>query len=59
MKCEICDQGPPNGPTVFRVNQPGEMPARWRCRAHLGEHEKLLDPQLVDLVGIIGGAADR
>jgi len=37
MKCEICNLGPPNGPTVYRINEPGEMPARWRCREHLDE----------------------
>jgi len=34
-KCEVCGEGPPVGPSVYRVNKPGEMPAHWRCKRHL------------------------
>lgn len=57
MKCEICKQGPPKGPAIYRVNKPGEMPARWRCEKHLTpEQATSVDLQVRELVEIISGA---
>jgi hypothetical protein len=54
MKCEICHEGPPNGPAIHRVNEIGEMPARWRCEKHLTvEQKEALDPEVRELVSII------
>lgn len=53
MKCEICHQGPPNGPAVFRVNPKG-VPGIWRCEAHLTTDQKnKLDGDVLKIVGII------
>lgn len=35
MKCEICDQGPFQGVSVFRVGPTGKPTKQWRCEAHL------------------------
>lgn len=32
--CEVCKKGPDDDVTIFRQNEPGEMPAIWRCREH-------------------------
>jgi hypothetical protein len=54
MKCEICKQGPPNGPPIYRINQPGETPARWRCVAHLTpEQDAAIDPVVRDITETI------
>lgn len=54
MKCEICNQGPPLGPTIHRVNKPGEMPARWRCDGCLtAEQKAAIDPEVKDIVSAI------
>lgn len=34
MNCEICNKGPREGVTVYRVNPKG-VPGIWRCPAHL------------------------
>lgn len=56
--CEVCNTqrelrrgelGPAT--TLFRVNKPGEMPARWRCKEHLGNIA--VDPEVQDIVNII------
>lgn len=54
-KCEICGKGPPDHPiAVYRVNKPGEIPARWRCAAHLtAEQNAALDPEVVAITEII------
>lgn len=33
-QCEMCGKGIPEGVTLFRINKPGEMPARWLCHIH-------------------------
>lgn len=58
MKCEICNQGPPHGPTIHRVNKVGEMPSRWRCDKHLNDEQKAaIDPVVQDIVNILGNDA--
>lgn len=55
MKCEICNQGPPDGPTVHRVNPLGEV-GIWRCEKHLTpEQAARLDPETIRIVKIIEG----
>jgi len=37
MICEVCAKGPAQehgGVTVYRANDPGQVPAIWRCREH-------------------------
>lgn len=49
MKCEICNEGPAtDGRAIFRLNKPGEMPARWACRKHLTESQSKAIPSDVD-----------
>jgi hypothetical protein len=38
-----------DGTTVYRVNEPGKMPAIWACEKHAGN----IDPELKELVEII------
>jgi hypothetical protein len=54
MKCHICGEGPPDGPSIFRVNQPGEMPSVWACRQHLGETP--IADDVNEIVTLIEGA---
>ena len=35
-RCEICNKGPMDGVTVFRVNEKGGSPV-WRCQEHANE----------------------
>lgn len=54
MKCEICNDGPPTGPAVYRVNKPGELPAVWRCEKHLTpQQSSTLDEEVVDVTRAI------
>lgn len=56
MKCEICNDGPPEGPAIYRVNKPGDLPARWRCAKHLTpEQSANVDAQVRDIVETIEG----
>lgn len=60
MKCEVCNQGPPNGPTVYRVNEPGEMPGIWRCRNHVTEEQlSLFDKELKEIVGLLESIPEK
>ncbi len=34
MKCEVCDKGPQEGVTIYRVNPKG-VKGIWRCPLHL------------------------
>lgn len=59
MKCEICNAGPSDGPTIHRINQPGEMPARWRCEQHMNAEQKAaIDPVVKDIVEIVEDERD-
>lgn len=60
MKCEICNEGPPSGPAIYRVNKPGDMPARWRCEKHIAsEQSEMVDPEVRSIVGIIEGGVQK
>lgn len=53
IQCEVCGDGGPLR-TVYRVNQPGEMPARWRCKTHLTfEQEADIDPDVKAITDLI------
>jgi hypothetical protein len=49
MRCEICNQGPAQGVTVYRANAKGQ-PGIWRCGPHRDEPT---DPQTQELVDIL------
>jgi hypothetical protein len=36
MRCEICNQGPAEGVTLYRANAKGQEPI-WRCAPHRAE----------------------
>lgn len=46
MKCHICHQGPPDGPTIYRMNATG-VPGIWACKAHATQP---IDPELLAVV---------
>ncbi len=52
MKCSQCDAGFP----LYRNNPKGEVPADWRCEAHL---DKPLDPELKGIVHDLQDAAQQ
>ncbi len=53
MKCEICNKGPAEGLTVFRVNEKG-VKGIWRCRAHVtSEQADKFDPEVIFITNII------
>lgn len=52
-RCEICHKGPPDGVSLFRVNEKG-VEGIWRCRSHLtSEQADKQDPETIRLVNII------
>ncbi len=52
-RCEICNGGGPEGPTLFRMNEKG-VDGIWRCRGCMTvEQDAALDPELVEIVEII------
>lgn len=53
MKCEVCNQGPMHGVSVFRTNPKGEK-GIWRCEPHL---ETKPDPEVLEIVSIIEEAS--
>lgn len=53
MKCEICNRGPEDGESLFRVNEYG-VKGVWRCHKDLtAEQRANLDPETVKIVDII------
>lgn len=53
MKCEVCNQGPEQGVTLYRVNPTGET-GRWRCPQHLDEGQRQsVDPEVRRIVEIV------
>lgn len=57
MTCHVCKQGPPDGPSIFRVNEPGEMPSVWACREHLGATP--VPPDVDEIVTLIESASAK
>ena len=49
MKCFVCGKGPPNGPSVFRVNAKGQ-PGVWACDEHRRHADKQADPKTIAVV---------
>ena len=39
MKCEVCNQGPAQGTSIYRTTPKGELP-HWRCEFHLPAESK-------------------
>jgi hypothetical protein len=59
MKCEICNNGPQQGVTVFRVNEKGVM-GRWRCREHItNEQANKVHPEVIEIANIIDPPATQ
>lgn len=55
--CATCGRGPApeyGGVTVYRENEPGEMPPIWRCARH---REVPTDPETQRLVDALEGKA--
>ncbi len=57
MNCEICNKGPREGVTVYRVNPKGQQ-GIWRCPAHLtSEQADGIHPETIQVVRLIESAA--
>ena len=53
MKCIVCDKGPMNGITVYRLNKKG-VPGVWACKEHVVNSDRQpLDPELVEQVAVL------
>ncbi len=49
MRCEICDKGPLQGRTVYRINAKG-MKGRWACEEHYKQFDALpIDPTVLKI----------
>ena len=55
-KCFVCQNGPPDGPPVYRVNETG-VDGIWACRAHLPP-TAAVDPQVQSIVDAVSGDSD-
>lgn len=58
--CLTCGRGPEEskgGVTVYRINTPGEMPARWKCHTHLNDEQKKEHLESIGLAQILEGKA--
>lgn len=54
IECSICNKGPFNGVSLFRLGEKGDINAEWRCRVHMSVEQKAeLDPDVDDLVSIL------
>lgn len=53
--CEVCGRGPApeeGGVAVYRQNEPGQMPAVWRCVEHPNAP---IEPEVQELMDAICG----
>lgn len=51
--CEVCEKGPADGKTLYRVNPKG-VPGIWRCPDCLTNAQaERLDPETVRLASIV------
>jgi hypothetical protein len=44
MNCEVCNQGPMHGTTVYRTGPKGQAP-HWRCQFHLTTEQREAIPE--------------
>ncbi len=52
MKCFICDRGPTEGITIYRINPKGEN-GIWACSVHRPITAPHIDPEIKEIVRII------
>jgi hypothetical protein len=55
MHCVICKKGPPEGVSVFRINEKG-VPGLWACKRHIDQTDAPKpDPVVAEIVSAIEG----
>lgn len=54
MRCVICQKGPAQGVSVFRINAKGQ-PGLWACERHRSQTDATVDPDLDDVVHTLEG----
>lgn len=52
MKCVICQKGPEQGVTVYRINAKGQ-PGLWACKKHRSQTDAKPDPALDRLIDVL------
>jgi hypothetical protein len=61
LACEVCGRrAVHDAVALFRVNPPGVLPARWRCRVDMtAEQLAAVDPEVQEITDIIAQADDE
>jgi len=53
-KCCVCQKGPEEGVSLYRINEKG-VPGIWACMKHLKQTGAPVDPELDELVRVLEG----
>lgn len=54
MKCAVCNRGPAEGISIFRMNEKGQ-PGLWACNEHKDHFDGRIDDDLAKLVRTLEG----
>lgn len=49
MKCAVCERGPVQGVSLFRMNAKGQ-PGLWACNEHKDQFDARVDSDVLSLV---------
>lgn len=57
MKCAVCNRGPAQGVSLFRMNATGQK-GLWACNEHKDHFDGRIDPETQEIVRILEGESN-